>query len=271
MTTATKTTDSAFEKGVRLMEALARSESAIGVTNLAEELTLTKSNVHRLLRSLVAMGYAHQEPGTEHYFATIKFWELGFRVISRLEVRSFALPYMRELAKITNEQINLAVLDNEEIVYIDKIESTQAVHAPIRIGYRSPVYGVALGKAMLAYQSPLYVTHVLRNMRRFTSRTLSSPDALQKELLRVRSAGYATNKGEWREGVAGIAAPILASPEHAVAAIGISGPSERLRPKELTRYASIVIEAAKGISETLGYRSAQRKRKIGDRARRKAI
>ena len=263
MTSVNNTAANSFEKGVLLMEALARSEDPIGVTELATQLSFAKTNVHRLLRSLVAMGYAHQDPETEQYRATIKFWELGFRVISRMEVRSFALPYMRKLSEITNEQVNLAILDNDEIVYLDKIESTRPVHAPTKIGYRSPVYGVALGKAMLAYQGQPYIARLIKNMRRFTSHTISSPNALKKELLRVRNAGYAINKGEWREGVAGIAAPILAFPEHAIAAIGISGPCERLRSKVILKYAHLVVSAAQGISETLGYRTAYLNRKSG--------
>lgn len=253
--------DNAFEKGVRLMETLARSDRPKGVTELAQALALTKSNVHRLLRSLVTLGYAHQDVDSDRYEATIKFWELGFKVISRSNVRSFALPHMQHLGEVTREQVNLAVLDNDEIVYIDKIESTQPVHAPIGIGHRSPAYNVALGKAMLAYQSPQYVERALGNLHHHAGGAIKTADALASELARVRKVGYATNRGEWRVGVTGLAAPIFGSGEHAVAAIGISGPSERLRPRELARHAPRVIAAAHAISEALSDGSAAGRRK----------
>lgn len=230
------------------MEALATGESARGVTELATALSLTKSNVHRLLQTLVTLGYARQDRDSGRYEPTLRFWEIGYRVISRFEVRSFARPHMEKLAAVSKETVHLAVLDNEEIVHIDRIDTEHPVRAHLRIGTRSPVYGVALGKAILAHQSDAFIASVSKKLRRFTDATIVKESDLRRELARIRKDGYAINRGEWRAGISGIAAPIQSPFGCPVAAIGVSGPSERLRLEDLKKLASHVKSAAKAIA-----------------------
>jgi DNA-binding IclR family transcriptional regulator len=112
---------------------------------------------------------------------------------------------------------------------------------------------VATGKALLAYASAAVVDAVARELRSHTANTITGPAELRAELKRVREAGYAINRGEWREGVCGVAAPIRDGRGSVIAAIGISGPVDRLKSRVAKQFAPAVVEVARSISSRLGW------------------
>jgi len=250
------TMDKTFLKGLALLEALARSEQPRGVTELAGQLALTKSNVHRLLQALIECGYARQESDRGQYACTLKLWELGLPISERVSVKAVASPYMQALARDTGETVHLSVLDGADVVYVDKIDSPQPVRAYTRIGGRAPAYAVATGKALLAWLPAAEFDALDLRIRAHTARTVADIGALRGSLPRIRADGYAINRGEWRESVCGAACPIFEGQSGAVAAIGISGPAERLPPRVLRSYAVLLRQAAEAISRALGYRGS---------------
>jgi DNA-binding IclR family transcriptional regulator len=238
--------------GLRLLEALATSPEPRGITELGEQLGLVKSNVHRLLEALASKGYVRQDPASGRYACTLKIWEFATLVYERFDVAAVARPHIAELAQRTKETVHLSVLDEGEVVFLDKIDSPQPVRAYSRIGGRAPAYCAATGKALLAFAPRDVIDMVSRRLKRHTPRTITDPQALERELLRVRDIGYAVNRGEWRESVGGIAAPIFGPSRQVVAAVGISGPVERLPVSRLREFAPRVIATAEGISLALG-------------------
>lgn len=246
--------NSTFVNGLALLEALARAGAARGVSDLARELGLTKSNVHRLLRTLADHGYVHNPGAAGRYEITLKLWELGARALDGLDVKAVAFPFMEELAALSGETVHLSVLDQGEVVYVDKVDSPRPVRAYSRIGGRAPAYCVATGKALLAHAPEAVVAAVTKRLEPHTAGTITDPAALRAELQRIRRTGYAVNRGEWREGVGGAAAPIRDAGGQVVAAIGISGPTDRLRPRTLKRLVPAVVAAASAVSARLGWR-----------------
>lgn len=119
--------DKAFTKGLRLVEALALSERPRGITDLARELDFTKSNVHRFLATLQELGYVRRNPADSTYELTPRIWELGNHVIRRMDFVRMAQPAMAKLAETTGETVHLSMLDGTDVVYLDKIESAQAL------------------------------------------------------------------------------------------------------------------------------------------------
>jgi DNA-binding IclR family transcriptional regulator len=234
-------------KGLTLLEALARLGHPVGVTEAAKAVGLQKSNAHRLLRSLADLGYVRQVADTGRYELTLKLWELGSRVIARLDIATEATPAMRKLAALTKETVHLSLLDGDEVVYVHKIDSPHPVRAYSAIGGRAPAHCVATGKALLAFQPPDAVD-LSRARKAFSDATITAPPDLRRELERIRKAGYAINRGEWREGVFGVAAPILDANGRAVAAIGLSGPQDRFRPKAMKAFTPLVMAAARDVS-----------------------
>ncbi len=244
--------DATFLKGLAALEALALSEEPRGVTELARELGVTKSNAHRLLQALVHRGFARN---VEHgrYALTLKIWELGANVLARVDVKKAAAPFLQHLVDETGESVHLSVLVEGDVVYLDKIDSPHPVRAYSQIGKRAPAYAVATGKALLAFQPDDDLPRLIGAMERFTAHTAADMDELRKELARVRHLGYAVNRGEWREGVCGLAAPIRDASGAVAASVGISGPASRLPPGVLRNHARVVIDVAASISRALGF------------------
>ena len=137
-------------------------------------------------------------------------------------------------------------------MYIDRIDTENPVRAHTAIGGRAPAYCTASGKAFLAYQPIATVQAVAKTIRRQTPATIVDFPALMKDLALVRSRGYAINLGEFRANVAALASPIQGSNGEVIAAVGIYGPLDRLRPRKIKSFAPIVIEAAKTIAQLMG-------------------
>lgn len=236
-------------KGLRLLEVLAARTQPAGVTELAQELDLGASNVHRLLQALVETGYATNEGGRGSYRASLKVWELGANALHKLDFRESAAPAMRMLLAETNETVHLSVLSGDEVIYIDKLDSPEPVRAYSVIGGRAPAYCVATGKALLAWrEEPTSNLLTVHPLKAFTPSTLADSAALANELDQVRRLGYAVNRGEWRASVWGIAAPVFNASGRAVAAVGVSGPAARIRERGVKRLGELVVEAARQAS-----------------------
>lgn len=238
-----------------MLEALAQSDSARGVSDLARELGLTRSNVHRTLKTLCAAGYARQVEASGGYECTMKIPKIAAAILGRVDMKRAAEPFMEALARMTQETVHLSVLDDMDVFYVHKIDSPQPVRAYSEISGRAPAYCVATGKALLAFQDESYLQRFGERLHAHTPRTLSTQVELRKELAQVRQQGYAINRGEWRETVGGLAAPIFDAHRRPLAAIGISGPLDRLRAPQLKTFTPEVQRAARGISEALGYTS----------------
>lgn len=240
-------------KGLSLLEALASTPNVSGVSELARQLNLTKSNAHRLLQTLVAVGYVRNLGQSGRYELTLKLWQLGSQVIGRMDLKTIGSQYVERLCQVCAETVHLSVLDGAEVVYIDKMDSPQPVRAYSQVGGRVPAYCVATGKALLAHAPAALIDSVALQLAPFTPLTITTPNELRAELEAVRSRGYAVNRGEWRDGVWGIAAPIRDAGGRVCGAIGVSGPAERFKPRRLKQLAPMVMGVARQISARLGH------------------
>ncbi len=244
--------DKTVAKAFKTLETLVACAKPQGITSLSRALGLGKSNVHRLLSTLMSLGYV-RSLGDGKYEATLRLWEQGTHVLTRNDAKAVASRYLLGLVKATGETAYLSVLDGFEVVYIDKMDGEHPIRAFSRIGERAPSYAVATGKAFLAFESPELIESISPKLQAHTCRTISCPKRLKAELAKIRDEGVAYNRGEWRDGVCGVAAPIRGSDGRVVMAVGISGPAERLKPRRLRQLAAIVAKAGAAISTELGY------------------
>ena len=241
--------DKTAQKALRMIKLFCASPTPRGISELARALSLPKSNVHRLLTTLEAEGYLRRT-ADKTYALTFKLWSLGTMMMSRIDVKTVAPVHMQRLVKATGESSLLAVLDGYDVVYIDKIESEQAIQATTKIGSRIPAYCVSTGKALLAWQSSDFIAGLLP--KPYTSATIHKPRAFADQLDLTRKRGYAVNRGEFRLGVAGVGAAIRDRDGRAVAGVGVWGPDERIAPK-LDELAAHVVRCAREISCDLGF------------------
>ena len=223
------------------------------IDDLAREVNLSRSNVHRTLQTLAHARYVRKDEASGRYHPTMKMFEMGARQLAAFDVRKVALPFMRALAQESGETVHLSILEGIIVVYIDKIDSPQPIRSYTEIGGRAPAYAVATGKALLAYQPDGYVERYAGELLRHTPATIANVEDLKADLDRVRTLGYALNRGEWRETVGGLAVGIFDGFDRVVAALGISGPLERLAKGRFAALAPIVRDYAGQISAAMGY------------------
>ena len=246
--------DKTLLKGLMVLETINRLDGETqNLDQIAAEVGLTRSNTHRTLQTLVHAGYIRRDRDTGTYRCTLKMFELGARQLAGMDARRLAPPFMRELARSTGETVHLSVLDGLDVVYVDKIDSPQPLLAYSTVGGRAPAYAVATGKALLAFQAPDYIDHYGEEIRKHTNDTHVSISALKQELADVMRIGYAINRGEWRHGIGGVAAPVFNGLDKIVAALGISGPLERLTTQKMAEAAPQVQRAARQLSAHMGY------------------
>lgn len=243
--------DKTLLKGLTVLEALVNNDKPCGVTTLAQQLQMSKSSVHRILQTLVARQFARQNVQTLQYQPTLKLWEFGTKVLSRIDFKRVAAPHLELLSRQTSETVHLSILDGKEVVYVDKVDGLLPIRSYSEIGGRAPAYCVATGKALLAYQSDEVIAQFGSELHQFSLRTLPNATSLCNELKRIRKLGYAVNRGEWREGVWGVAAPIFDASGNVTAAVGLSGPAQRMRPAVIREYSALLIQASQAISHDL--------------------
>ncbi|MDO8301310.1 IclR family transcriptional regulator [Lacisediminimonas sp.] len=249
--------DKTLLKGLSLLEELAQLDGAHPtIEQLAERVGLTRSNTHRTLQTLVHAGFVERDPVNGGYCTTMKLFALGVRQINRLDLRKIAQPQMAMLARQSGETVHLSVLDNLDVIYIDKIDSVQPIHAYSIVGGRAPAYAVATGKALLAAEGDACLARLPGQLKSYTSSTVTDLAVLEKELKKAAKNGYAINRGEWRNGVGGLASPVFNGLQRPIAALGISGPTERLTLARMRELAPMVVEAARQVSQGMGYQPA---------------
>jgi len=214
-----------------------------------------KSTVHRVLNTLVHLGYVEQDRHTEKYKLGYKWLAVSSRLLSNLDIRKVAYPYLQELADHTGEVIHLVVLDGHEVVYIEKVEGTQTIRMHSQIGKRVPVHCTGVGKAILAYLPPATLKKVLSGCEwlAHTPHTLTTEDELLEHLKKVRELGYAFDLEENELGISCAAAPIWDYTGKVAASISVSGPTTRMQKERLEETAKLVREYGQKISVSLGY------------------
>lgn len=237
--------------GLALLEVLAQSQVPLGVTGIVEQAGVNKSSVHRLLQGLIDLNFVCRDVETRLYKPSVRLWSLAAAAIANLDVRQASLLTMRELLAVLNETVHLSVLEGEEVVYVAKLESSEPVRAYSQVGGRAPAHCVATGKALLAHEPQARLDALRGRLQGFTSCTIVDDRLFAKEVGRVRARGYAVNRGEWRESVRGVAAPIFGVDRIAVAAIGISAPASRLKAGQYGRIGEVLKVAARDISNRL--------------------
>lgn len=236
-------------KSFHVLESLIEHEN-ISVGQLAEEVELGKSTTHRILNTLKYLNYVDQDPKSNNYFATIKMFELGNKVANKIPIRKVARPHMENLFVKSNETINLGILDNQDIVYLDKIVAKEPLRIELDIGIKVPAYCSALGKVLRAFNDiPMEPLEYVQ----YTDNTISSDDEFIKELDRVKKQGFAVDNEEYIKGLYCIAVPVLNPQNNAIASISVSMPAARFSIDHIDYYIKILKECTQNIERNLFY------------------
>lgn len=255
--TKESTTVQSVDRALIIMDILQQNANGLGITELSSRMGLAKSTIHRMLTSLKNKGYVKQDPVTERYQLGLKLIELGSIVSQSLEIRSIAKPYMDQLVQETGETSHLVVLEDFEIIYIEKIESPYTIRMYSTIGKRAPLYCTGAGKAILSHLSEQEITKYLveKELIKYTEKTIINKDLLLEELTNIKQKGYSVDDEEHELGIQCVAAPILDHNNNVVAGLSVAGPLMRMTEEKMNFCKEKVVYYAREISKTIGYRA----------------
>ena len=238
-----------------VLEALSQQRKAgVPLDEVTQITGLAKTTVHRLLYSMVKLGYVDQDAASSLYMLSGKFFELGTNALPYQRLSVLAKPLMQSLLLTFGESVNLAVPRGGVAIYVLVQESPKAHRVAAQVGDYSYLHCTSVGKALAAQmsQNELEEALVCHGMPAMTPTTITTRSGLQEELERVRSEGVAVDNEEHIQGIICVGGPIFASDGKAIAALSISGPAIRMAPNVPTIKVALR-EAVQKISLLLGY------------------
>ncbi len=244
------------EKALDILEVFLKQEGEMGIAALANLSRLNISTAHRITSTLVKRGYLNQRQKRGKYYLGSKLLEFGSIVKRRMKIREVAFPFLQELNKAVDESVNLAILDANEAVYIEQIESNQNLRIFTAVGNRVPLHCTGVGKVFLAHMGEVEVERFLNSkaLPYYTKNTITDFSQLKKTLLIVRREGIAEDNEELEVGVRCVASSVKDCDGNVVAAISVSGPSARLSGKKVAELKLLVKRCGLEISRAMGYR-----------------
>ncbi len=248
-----------LERSVAILDCFTLETPVLGVRDAARKANLSPSTTGRLMAAMKELGILNQDPESLSYMIGSKVlaWSGIYTVTS--DVRSLSLPVMVRLQEKTRETISLYVMEGNDRVCVERLESPETVRIVARIGRRIPLYAGSAGKVFLAFLSEKRRNEILASIKLvpMTSRTITDLNELKTNLGKIQRQGYAVSKGEWVLEASGVAAPIFDQSSRITAALTISGPSQRFTEEKINEIAALVKPAAEEISRELGYFPAQ--------------
>ena len=239
-----------LERGLAVLSSFTPDRPALGISELARQLALTRSTTHRYVATLATLGYLQQDDATRKYRLGPRILDLGFSMLGSLGLREIAAPHLRRLTDATGHTSNLAIRDDTDVILIDRVRGRPGryhhLEFTLHVGSRIPAYCSATGKALLAFMPRPDLEHIVEriDLVQRGPRTLTGKRALLTELEQVRRNGLATNDEELESALRSIAAPIRSRSGEVVAAINVAIPWSPVTMSELARRLGPTVQAA---------------------------
>ena len=244
----------AIDRAASILGCFDFDQPEMSVTDIATRTRLHKSTAHRILMALHYNGLIEQDAETGLYHLGLDLFRLGHLAVARLKLRDVARPLLEDLAELVHETVHLAVLEGNDVLYVDTIEAAHALRMPGRAGHRVPTYCTSLGKAMLSALPDEQVRAMLRGrFRTYTPRTVRNVDELLRDLAIIRKRGWSLDDEEIETGLRCVGAPIRDHAGAVAGAVSIAGPSARVQLDKVAAIAAMVRRTAETISARLGY------------------
>jgi IclR family pca regulon transcriptional regulator len=244
--------------GLSVLEAVAAHTEDIQLATLADAVGMKKTSTWRLVHTLVQMGYVYQDPKTRSFRPAPRVLSLGYAYFDSLDLKQLSSPFLRELSAQCGETVNLAVLDRDELVYIERIRTPQIININLHVGSRLPLYSTSLGRALICEMPGAWLQDYLARISsdsRAKDYLHSGKRSLSKTLEEVRKLKYSLNDEELVKGLRSIASPVRSATGEIIAAVGIAVPSSRVTVTDLRRnFSPELLSTTKNISAALGYR-----------------
>jgi len=243
-----------LSRALAILDCFDVDQRRLGVREIARRTRISRSTVGRLLGTMHSAGVLSRDPVTRCYMMGSKVLAWSAVYTSGLDIRSKARVAMEELHRDTRETVSLYILDGDERMCIERIESPESLRIVARIGERMPIHIEASGKVFLAFVSPELRKRIISQVyrKRPPPERQQSRNALLEDLKRIQTQGYALSRGERVAGASCVSAPIFDATGQVIAAITISGPTIRLTERKISEYASRVMSVTAQVSRAMG-------------------
>jgi IclR family transcriptional regulator, pca regulon regulatory protein len=250
----------ALTRGLLVLESFGiNGSSKLSLTEISKLTGLSKTTTFRLVRTLFHMDYMRQDEETQKYLLAPRVLSLGYSLLEGMDLTQLASPYLRELSAKCGETVNMAVVDRNELVYVERLKTQQIVNINLHIGSRLPLYNTSMGRALLAYKPEEWLRDYIRQLPpEAKEQSQKNGRRLREILAEVRGKGYAINDEDLARGLRSVATQVRNHKGDVVAAVNIAVPSARVSRLELeTRYAPLLLETARQIAAALGYKESR--------------
>lgn len=253
---------SSLARGLSILEAFDPANPKMGITELAKETGLSKSTVFRLVQTLRSLGYIIHTGDERKFSLGPKVLGLGFAVLSSMELREVAQPYLLELSGLVKETVNLAVLDGWKLIYVERIKTQQIVNINLHVGSRLELYNTAMGRVLAAFQSEDWLSGYIKYLKKLPGAKeywKYNGQKLLKILEEVRKNDFAINNEELTPGLRSIASPARDREGRVVAAVNIAVSSSLYSLQRLKQeLGSPLRKTTQAISLALGFEASLR-------------
>jgi len=247
------------ERALSVLDVRTEVATPLRLTELARAAELNISTVSRLLGSLERYQYVVRDPHTRRYRLGYKILQMAKVVQDQAQIPELAHPILTELMAATKETATVNVLHQGQAMIIARVEYSSPLRIVSQVGNHNPLYCTAAGKTLLAFTAESEVERILaQGMPPRTPRTITTPEAMYRELARIREQGYTLDLGERDEGLIGIAAPVRDASGDVVAECGVSGSAQRVTEDKIPTLVIHVKDAAAALSDCLGWCPAVR-------------
>jgi DNA-binding IclR family transcriptional regulator len=244
-----------LERALQILNAFSQDRQVLTCVQLSEILDLSRATVLRLCSTLVKYGYLKQDGELHRYSLGMRMFEQGSVVFYSMSIRKVASAHIEELLRQTRKTVFLAVLDDDELVYIDKREDANSlIRFTSRIATRHPPCWGLCGPLLMAYLPESEIERLLRKhpLKRYTGKSITDNEEFMAWLRKIRKEGIAIDVEKYIDGITGVAAPIRDFTGRVVAALGVAMMSSAAANKTLQRMLKAVSKSARAISQDLG-------------------
>ena len=244
-----------IDRAAQILDCFGFDHQELSVSEIGAKARLHRSTAHRILMALEYNDLIQQNTENGKYRLGIKLFRLGHQAVSHLNLREICRPFLTRIMDETKETVHLAVLDEDQVLYLDKVEGPHALRMPSRVGRRIPTYCTSLGKAMLSCLDDQEVKNIFRDqvLRPCTANTIKTLNQLLADLRMIRKRGYSIDNEEIEIGLRCVGAPIRDYTGAMVGAISVAAPSARLSGQKIHTIGKLVVTTAEEISIKLGY------------------
>jgi IclR family acetate operon transcriptional repressor len=239
-----------------ILEALARAEGGLTLTDVAQRVTLPTSTTHRLLATLEKMGYVYQAGELGRWYVGLQAFAVGSSFLASRDFVAQSHPYMRRLMEQSGETANLAILDGTEAVFIDQVQCREMMRTIVKLGSRVPLHASGVGKAIFASLPDEQIDAILKvkGLPRITANTITSPETMWASIRVIRQRGWSFDDEEHAQSTRCVASPIYDEHAETLGAISVAGPSSRLPDERIRQLGHVVAHTAEELTKHLGGR-----------------